>query len=118
VVVTPADLRRTLMERSRARRLAAEDRARCVARAAKDGVAELVRRGLVHQAWLIGSAAWGGFGVRSDADVVVRGLPAPARSRAEALMAETVGTHVDVLRWEDLPDGFRERVAREGVRLA
>jgi len=42
------------------------------------------------KAWLIGSLAWGGFGERSDVDVVVRGLTPQAATRLDlALLRET-----------------------------
>ena len=118
--MTPTELRRTLVARSSAVRAASEIRRDLAVKAITDVATELARRGMVVEAWLIGSAAWGGFGLRSDVDVVVRGLAVSERAMAENAFSERVGAGVgvDLLRWEELPEGFCERVLGEGVRLA
>ena len=66
-------------------------------------------------AWLIGSLAWGGFGDRSDVDVVVRGLDRNQATTLELALSRATAREVDLLRYEDLPASFRERVLREGT---
>lgn len=68
-------------------------------------------------AWLIGSLAWGGFGERSDVDVVVAGLSGAQASRLERVLLRSAGVPVDLLQLEALPESFRERVTSEGVRV-
>ncbi len=68
-------------------------------------------------AWLIGSLAWGGFGEHSDIDVVLRGCSAKTACRVEVALTTALRVAVEVLRFEELPAEFRERVEREGVRL-
>ena len=69
------------------------------------------------EAWLIGSLAWGGFGEHSDIDVVVRGLAPPAATRLELALLRAVAWAVEVLRFEELPVSFGERILREGIVL-
>jgi predicted nucleotidyltransferase len=118
MAVTPAELRRTLADRRSAARRSAEERREAAVRAVRGLCAELARSGVLARAWLVGSAAWGGFGERSDLDVVVRGLDVARRAEVQALLADGGRAPVDLLRWEELPDGFRDRVAREGVELS
>jgi predicted nucleotidyltransferase len=113
----PSDLAATLVARRRAARERERDRASDLRERLRHVVGHLRREGRLDGAWLIGSLAWGGFGERSDVDVVVRGVEA---ARAGALWAEVVdalGVSVDLLQYEELPEGFRRRVAGEGVRL-
>lgn len=69
------------------------------------------------RAWLIGSLAWGGFGERSDVDVVVEGLASEAATRLEQVLVRMAGVPVDLLHLETLPEAFRERVVAEGVAV-
>ncbi len=69
------------------------------------------------QAWLIGSLAWGGFGERSDIDLVTRGVSGPDATRIEDAITRSTGVGVDLLELEALPPGFRQRVEREGIPL-
>jgi predicted nucleotidyltransferase len=71
--------------------------------------------GRTPRAWLIGSLAWGGFGVRSDVDVVVEGLAPRESTELELALVRRLGLPVDLLRFEELPESFRARVQREGV---
>lgn len=68
--------------------------------------------------WLFGSLAWGEPHERSDADLMVEGVPAaswPDAVRAvERLFA---GAHVDALRSEDSPRPLVDRVGAGGIRL-
>ena len=117
VTARPSDLAATLV----ARRLLARDRDRDRATALRerlhDVTGRLHREGRLDAAWLIGSLAWGGFGERSDVDVVARGVD-PARVGAVwADLVDTLDVPVDLLRFEDLPEAFRQRVLTEGKRL-
>lgn len=67
--------------------------------------------------FLIGSLAWGGFGVGSDVDLVVEGIDAAAASRLAAHLIRELPVMPQVLRLEELPPSFRERVLTEGVAL-
>lgn len=102
------------MTRSRAeaeeRRAKAVDAARAVCR-------ELVGDGAIVEAWLIGSAAWGAFGERSDLDVVVRGLRSEDAVALADRLAERAGIEVDLLRWEELDESFRTRILAAGEKL-
>ncbi len=89
-----------------------------VVSAARAACEALVRDGVVDAAWLVGSAAWGGWGERSDVDVVVRALDPRDFVAAWDRLGDAAGVHVDLLRIEELADGFRARVERDGVRMA
>jgi predicted nucleotidyltransferase len=52
--------------------------------------------------WLIGSLAWGGFGTRSDVDVVVRGMPTHRFAALETAWTLAPGVLVDLPRFEGL----------------
>jgi predicted nucleotidyltransferase len=118
MTVTARALRETLTARKRVERQRDEERREHAVSVLRMRCAELVARGTVAEAWLVGSAAWGGFGVRSDVDVVVRGLePTACIDVADGLCA-AAGVEVDLLRLEDLPERFRARVLAEGERLA
>lgn len=68
-------------------------------------------------AWLIGSLAWGGFGQHSDVDLVLRGCSPRDACRMEVALTSALRVPVEVLRLEELPASFRERIEREGIRL-
>jgi predicted nucleotidyltransferase len=114
---TPADLAAALVRRHRqahdeARAHAAQTRARLEAVIEEQGKAGRFRR-----AFLIGSLAHGTFGAGSDIDVVLEGLaPDDVGLLYDALVSAT-HTEVDVLRLEELPPSFQERVEREGILL-
>ncbi len=111
------DLALLLLERARARRGRERERGLLIAARLRSVVAALRADGAFEAAWLIGSLAWGGFGCRSDVDVVVRGAD-PSRIGALAgRLSNDVEACVDLLRIEDLPDGFRLRVLDQGARL-
>ncbi|MGH7438341.1 MAG: nucleotidyltransferase family protein [Polyangiaceae bacterium] len=99
-------------DRSRADRLRARVR---------EVVRDLRARGEIDGAWLIGSLAWGGFGVRSDVDIVVSGAPASEAGRIWTYCVEELGSdagdQVDLLRLEELPEAFRARVLARGQRI-
>jgi predicted nucleotidyltransferase len=67
------------------------------------------------RAWLIGSLAWGGFGERSDVDLVVERLSPDCAAELERALADLAGCEPDLLRLAELSPAFRERVLRTGV---
>jgi predicted nucleotidyltransferase len=69
------------------------------------------------RAWLVGSLAWGGFGPRSDVDLVLDGVSAAVATDIELAVARAANAPVDLLDLGDLPGDFRERVLAEGVAL-
>ena len=105
----------TLLKRAAAGRAAQQARADATRARLRQGITESLAAGV--EAWLIGSLAWGGFGERSDVDVVLRGAPQGHASRLELALTRLVGVPVEVLRLEELPASFRERVEREGIVL-
>lgn len=125
MVPRPEDLATTLVRRARRRRK--EDERRLArARAGVEAVLQAcLEDGSIRRAWLIGSGAWGGVHARSDLDIVVEGLSGPEGGggtgvRAGALwdrLSEAAGLDVDLLRFEGLDPGFRERVLAEGVEI-
>ena len=80
-------------------------------------VAALLRQGVACRAWLIGSLAWGQFGVRSDVDVVLEGLAIDCIGAVADRIAGRVQCEVDILRLEEIPESFRRRVLAEGVEI-
>ena len=114
MAVSPEELAGTLLRRASARRVTDEtDRAACLSEVARAIPALRAELGF-GRAWLIGSLAWGGFGVRSDIDVVVEGADVDAASTIAERLGEKTGRLIDVLLLETLPAGFRERVLGEG----
>jgi predicted nucleotidyltransferase len=115
VSVTPAETVATLRQRSAEARRQAEIRAS----ATREQTLAVVRALLPQEAraWLIGSLAWGGFGVRSDIDLVLSGVDGPRASEIETVLCEATGVAVDLLTFESLPWSFRERIEREGMAL-
>lgn len=103
----------TLLRRAAAQRQAREAQALLV----RERLFALLRCELPHgvRAWLIGSLAFGGFGAHSDVDLVIAGADAALALRLELLLTAALAVPVEVLRFEELPASFRERVEREGV---
>lgn len=100
-----------------ARAREARGRREAVERATRERVLATLRAHLPPgvTAWLIGSLAWGGFGERSDVDVVVSGLKGDEATRLELLLVGAAGVPVDLLHLETLPESFRSRVLAEGT---
>lgn len=69
------------------------------------------------RAWLIGSLAWGGFGERSDVDVVLEGATDEEATGLDLALALELRIPADVLRIEELDESFAARVRREGARI-
>ena len=119
--VQPSDLVATLLARHGAARVRQLERAERLRRAARRTGGGLRAEGAIDGAWLVGSLAWGGFGAHSDVDVVVRGSDPRAVGALWVRFLEELGPdaegRVDLLRLEDLPRSFRDRVLAEGWRL-
>ena len=113
MAVGPADLAATLIARRRTARERDQVRAEEIRQRLREAARALRAAGAIDSAWLIGSLAWGAFGVRSDADVVVRGGGSSLATIAERLGVGT-DVEVDVLRLEDLSESFGARAARRG----
>lgn len=64
--------------------------------------------------WLIGSLRHGNLGPHSDVDLVVEGLEPAQERRLWSDLSSRLEVSVDLLRFEDLPDSFQERILREG----
>jgi len=69
------------------------------------------------KAWLIGSLAWGGFGERSDVDLVLDGVDSTLATSIEIALCRAVQVEVDLLTYRQLPPSFRARVEREGITI-
>jgi predicted nucleotidyltransferase len=112
--VTPAELAATLLRRAAARRVADEsDELRCRGEVLR--LIPALRRELgFRRAWLIGTLAWGGFGVRSDIDVVLEGADAEVAHAVAERLGEATGREVDVLLLETVPTSFGERIVTDG----
>jgi len=74
VSATPEELARTLMARHAARLAGWERRADALRGALSRELASVRGEWSFTRAWLIGTLAWGGFGERSDVDLVLEGL--------------------------------------------
>jgi predicted nucleotidyltransferase len=67
---------------------------------------------------LIGSLAWrGGFGERSDVDLVVRGLGSTEAADLWVRLGEVVDAPIDGIRLEEAPAELRDRTLAQGVAL-
>lgn len=114
MAVSPLDLAHTLLRRAGAdlaRDRAERDRCIDAVTRAVTGLRGELRFG---RAWLIGSLAWGGFGPRSDVDLVVEGLADADRIALADRLGEATGRSVDLLLLEELPPAFQARVLAEG----
>lgn len=115
VDVTPQQAAAVLRQRSAEARERAESHTTAVRSQAIDVVRGHLRRGT--RAWLIGSLAWGGFGERSDIDLVFDDLDSTLATSVEIALCKAVGVEVDLLTFQDLPPAFRARVEREGIAI-
>ncbi len=112
--VSPQELAATLLRRASARREAdAKDQDECLREVART-IATLRGELGFGRAWLIGSLAWGGFGVRSDVDIVVEKADTPVANALADAIGDATGRNVDVLVLGSLPPGFQKRVLEEG----
>jgi uncharacterized protein len=94
------------------RRQAAWDLARRAAQLLREefGATQVIAFGsLAHGAW---------FGARSDIDLAVEGIPAEAFWRAWCALDRLGGSaDIDLVAIESAPDGLREEITHQGVRL-
>jgi predicted nucleotidyltransferase len=114
VSVTPEELAQTLLRRAAKRRIEDERAGEECLRAVRGVVATLRASLAFDRAWIIGSLAWGGFGVRSDVDVVIEGGSPEALVTAAEEIGAATGRSVDALSLEQLSPAFRRRVLLEG----
>ncbi len=70
----------------------------------------------IKEVYLFVSCLWGGAGVASDFDLAVKGEEKSIRRLAEFLEESTFPFEVDVVGWEELPEGLREKIQKEGER--
>src|SRR5690606_19196516 len=113
--VSVEDTVRTLRERERREELQRERHAQRTRAAVEEAVrAHLPAQG---RAWLIGSLAWGGFGERSDVDLVLSGVSSAQATEIEDAVVRAGGVAADLLELEDLPASVRELVEREGCAV-
>src|SRR5665213_1377899 len=117
MTVDPSDLARELVRRRRVERDGNARRAEILRSVVVGEAAAIIGDLGGRRAWLIGSLAWGNFGERSDVDIVVEGLALDRVGDVAARLADRLRVGVDVLRLEDLPPGFQDRVLAEGVAL-
>ncbi len=112
--VQPSELAAQLTQRSRADRAAEMQRA---ADLRKRLTVALCSLNLPGRLWLVGSLAWGCFGTHSDVDLVVEGASPEVATRLWDALSRLLAVPVDLLRLEELPPAFRERVLNEGELL-
>jgi len=115
MAVSVEESARNLRARAHRCRAERERRAARIRQAVVRQVRPLLPRGA--RAWLIGSIAWGGFGERSDIDLVLRGVGGSEATRIEDAVARATGLEVDVLDFEALPSAFQARVTSEGLSI-
>lgn len=109
-------LARALLERT-GRELKAVEAERLRLRGLLPDLARVLRSHGARDAILFGSLAWGAFHEASDVDVAVSGIDYATSLRAMSNSCDLMGLTVEVLRLEDLPEGFRRRFVEEGERL-
>jgi len=114
MAISPAALAQTLVARHRDQRAREQDRGRELLSLLLQQGVELIRNAHAQRAWLIGSLAAGHFGTGSDVDLVVEGLSLERWPELWAQLGDLLGVEIDLLRIEELPDAFQERVRREG----
>jgi len=67
--------------------------------------------------WLVSSLAWGGFGERSDPDLVLDGVSGPIATGIEIATTRATGLEVDLLPFRGLSPSFQSRVQQEGLAI-
>lgn len=116
-MVTPAQLADTLIRHFRTEREAHEARAIQLRRDLGEWARAGKEAGLLRHAWVIGTLAWGGWGVGSDVDVVVEGLEPGRDAGLWTELTSRTQCAVDLLEIETLPEGFARRVRDRGLVL-
>jgi len=117
MVVQPEDLARRLIRRHGDEQQHQLWRAAQLRAAALREARRIIDEGLAARGWLVGSVAWGGFGPRSDVDLVLEGLEPRELATIWDRLCASLQTTVDLLRLEELPEAFCLRVQREGVAV-
>ena len=113
----PEDLAAEMKRRRRVERTRRARRAETLRREVRRSLSHAAQSGDIQRAWLIGSLARGAFGAGSDVDIVVAGMAPEAVGPLWGALVQRLGAEVDLLRLEELPADFRERVEREGEQL-
>jgi predicted nucleotidyltransferase len=115
MATSPHDTVVTLQQRSARARAAALKHAEEV----REQVVALVRGQLPAgaRAWLVGSLAWGGFGERSDVDLVLDGVSGPLATAIEIAVTKAADVEVDLLALRELSPSFQSRVKQEGFAI-
>lgn len=120
MVVSPAH-RQHWQQRRQAEALAIDERRRLGERQAQDAAAALrARWPEIHAVWLFGSLLEPGFGLGSDLDLCVEGLPAEALFAAMELIDSSGPPSrlpVDLVRLESLPLHWQQRLRDQGRAL-
>lgn len=112
--VSSEELARTLVRRAEREHFKSEENRAFCLRAIAQTIPELRKELGFGRVWLIGSLAWGGFGIRSDIDLVVEALPSGAALELAEKLGEGTGRCVDVLSFENLSETFQHRVLTMG----
>lgn len=114
MTVAPEELAKTLLRRASSR-LASAERERTEAIEEVHHQVRALRSSFAFgRVWLIGSLPWGGFGLRSDIDLVLEGASEPTLIAIADAVGSATGRVVDALALEALPEGFAARVLAEG----
>ncbi len=117
--VAPSQLAATMLQRHRQRiRSEEEERERLIALLRRD-VRKVATDLGVGRVWLIGSLAWGGFGIRSDIDLVLeRAEDGALRAEFEARLSNELNRAIDLLPLSKLSSSFQARVLSEGLLVS
>ena len=116
MTVTPSDLAATLRRRYRAELIREADR-RAEVRGLLDRIVAELDLPAGCRLRLIGSLLEEHWGERSDIDLVVEGLDRESELGLWRRLSSALPVPVDLLRLEELSEGFRRRVLAEGVVL-
>lgn len=111
MTVTPKDLAETLRREYRAERkeLAAER-----VRVREALVKALDELEVSRRVWLVGSLTHEGWGRASDVDLVIEGMGHREVDDLWSSLSRRLSVPLEILRLEELSEGFRKRVLEEG----
>lgn len=116
MTVTPADLAETLRRRCRDEQAEWSRRGADLRRQLVSALEEMESPPDARM-WLIGSLRHRTFGPHSDVDLVVEGLDSARERRLWSELSSRLEAPLDLLRFEDLPESFQERIREEGELL-
>ncbi|MGO8992643.1 MAG: hypothetical protein ACLQVI_04900 [Polyangiaceae bacterium] len=115
--IAPAELAAALVKRAGEVRRRDEARRLEVLARTLEELGRLLAAGCASHAWIVGTVAWGGYGERSDVDVVLEGARASSRDALSARLTAACGAAVDLLLLEELDPSFQARVRAEGLAI-